>query len=84
MYVRPLSLVTVISLVSPPSFPYGADVVFFSFQKFKIRIEDPPRRKHMVFFGGGHHEGTRRVFGIKEEWYKEGMRSFEIEELRRL
>ena len=23
-----------------------------SFQKFKIRIEDPPRRKHMVFLGG--------------------------------
>lgn len=21
-------------------------------QKFKIRIEDPPRRKHMVFLGG--------------------------------
>lgn len=25
---------------------------FFSSQKFKIRIEDPPRRKHMVFLGG--------------------------------
>lgn len=23
-----------------------------SVQKFKIRIEDPPRRKHMVFLGG--------------------------------
>lgn len=23
-----------------------------SFQKFKIRIEDPPSRKHMVFMGG--------------------------------
>lgn len=23
-----------------------------STQKFKIRIEDPPRRKHMVFLGG--------------------------------
>lgn len=22
------------------------------YQKFKIRIEDPPRRKHMVFLGG--------------------------------
>jgi len=21
-------------------------------QKFKLRIEDPPRRKHMVFLGG--------------------------------
>ena len=25
---------------------------FFCLQKFKIRIEDPPRRKHMVFLGG--------------------------------
>ena len=24
----------------------------FYVQKFKIRIEDPPRRKHMVFMGG--------------------------------
>ena len=24
----------------------------YLFQKFKIRIEDPPRRKHMVFLGG--------------------------------
>jgi actin-related protein 2 len=24
----------------------------FPTQKFKIRIEDPPRRKHMVFLGG--------------------------------
>ena len=24
----------------------------FISQKFKIRIEDPPRRKHMVFLGG--------------------------------
>lgn len=28
-------------------------MLFFSpWQKFKIRIEDPPRRKHMVFLGG--------------------------------
>jgi actin-related protein 2 len=24
----------------------------FSLQKFKVRIEDPPRRRHMVFLGG--------------------------------
>ncbi|KAH9967639.1 hypothetical protein BGW80DRAFT_1562789 [Lactifluus volemus] len=34
--------------------------------KFNIRIEDPPRRKHIVFLGGvifgGNHEGTRRVW----------------------
>ena len=23
-----------------------------TFSKFKVRIEDPPRRKHMVFLGG--------------------------------
>ena len=23
-----------------------------NFAKFKVRIEDPPRRKHMVFLGG--------------------------------
>lgn len=28
------------------------DFSSFFFQKFKIRIEDPPRRKHMVFMGG--------------------------------
>ena len=22
------------------------------YQKFKVRIEDPPRRRHMVFLGG--------------------------------
>lgn len=31
---------------SPPFSPSS------SVQKFKIRIEDPPRRKHMVFLGG--------------------------------
>jgi len=38
---------------------FGASACFTNFyscyscfQKFKIRIEDPPRRKHMVFLGG--------------------------------
>lgn len=26
--------------------------ILLCFQKFKIRIEDPPRRKHLVFLGG--------------------------------
>ncbi|KAH9954364.1 hypothetical protein BGW80DRAFT_1476665 [Lactifluus volemus] len=33
--------------------------------KFKIQIEDPPRRKDMVFRGchfGGHHEGTKEFW----------------------
>jgi len=29
-----------------------AITVSYYVQKFKIRIEDPPRRKHMVFLGG--------------------------------
>lgn len=32
-----------------PSLMFGCLCLF---QKFKIRIEDPPRRKHMVFLGG--------------------------------
>ncbi|KAH9952770.1 hypothetical protein BGW80DRAFT_1417764 [Lactifluus volemus] len=44
--------------------------------KFKIRIEDPQRRKHMVFLGGchfgGHHEGTRRVLGMKRRVVRAG------------
>ncbi|KAH9959543.1 hypothetical protein BGW80DRAFT_1367295 [Lactifluus volemus] len=43
--------------------------------KFKIHIEDPPRRKHMVFRGchsGGHHEGTRRVLGMKRRVVRAG------------
>lgn len=31
---------------------YLLHAVSFFIQKFKIRIEDPPRRKHMVFMGG--------------------------------
>jgi actin-related protein 2 len=27
-------------------------ILFYQSQKFKVRIEDPPRRRHMVFLGG--------------------------------
>ncbi|MGH0177329.1 UNVERIFIED_CONTAM: hypothetical protein FKN15_075020, partial [Acipenser sinensis] len=30
----------------------GRDITRYLIKKFKIRIEDPPRRKHMVFLGG--------------------------------
>ncbi|KAH9963422.1 hypothetical protein BGW80DRAFT_1475643 [Lactifluus volemus] len=43
------------------------------------RLNDPPRRKYMVFLGGvifgGNHEGTRRVWVSREEWYEQGVRS---------
>ncbi|KAH9959553.1 ARP2 actin-related protein 2-like protein, isoform CRA_a [Lactifluus volemus] len=50
--------------------------------KFKIRIEDPPRRKHMVFPVGAVLADimkAREEFWVsREEWYEEGIRSFDI------
>jgi actin-related protein 2 len=47
-------------------------------QKFKLRIEDPPRRKHMVFLGGSVLADImkdREEFWItKAEWEEEGER----------
>jgi actin-related protein 2 len=48
----------------------------FYLQKFKIKIDDPPSRKHMVYLGGAvladimkNHED----FWIsREEWYEKG------------
>lgn len=49
--------------------------------KFKIRIEDPPRRKHMVFLGGAVLADimkNRPEFWIsREEWYEQGIRSLD-------
>jgi actin-related protein 2 len=46
-------------------------------QKFKIRIEDPPRRKHMVFLGGAVLADimkSRNEFWIsREEWFEQGI-----------
>lgn len=48
----------------------------FDTQKFKIRIEDPPRRKHMVFLGGAVLADimkNRPEFWIsREEWFEQG------------
>jgi actin-related protein 2 len=45
-------------------------------QRFKLRIEDPPRRKHMVFLGGSVLADImkeREEFWIsKQEWEEEG------------
>lgn len=41
-------------------------------QNFKIRIEDPPRRKHMVFLGGAVvadiMKGREEFWISKQEW----------------
>ncbi|KAI3619834.1 actin binding protein [Moniliophthora roreri] len=49
--------------------------------KFKIKIEDPPRRKHMVFLGGAvladimkHRE---EFWVTREEWYEKGVQALD-------
>lgn len=48
----------------------------FREKNFKIRIEDPPRRKHMVFLGGAVLADimkNRESFWIsRAEWYEQG------------
>ena len=50
-------------------------------QKFKIRIEDPPRRKHMVFLGGAVLADimkNREEFWIsRQEWDEQGVRALD-------
>ena len=36
-------------------------VMFWSHQKLRLRIEDPPRRKHMVYLGGAVLAGIMKV-----------------------
>ena len=52
-----------------------------AFQKFKIRIEDPPRRKHMVFLGGAVladiMKGREEFWVSREEWYEQGIRALD-------
>lgn len=49
--------------------------------KFKIRIEDPPRRKHMVFLGGAVladiMKGRETFWITKEEWAEQGVRALD-------
>ncbi|TXT11137.1 hypothetical protein VHUM_01888 [Vanrija humicola] len=48
---------------------------------FKIRIEDPPRRKHMVFLGGAVladiMKGQEAFWVTKEEWDEQGVRALD-------
>lgn len=49
--------------------------------KFKIKIEDPPRRKHMVFLGGAVLADimkSREDFWVsRDEWQEQGIRSLD-------
>ncbi|RKO92693.1 actin family, partial [Blyttiomyces helicus] len=49
--------------------------------KFKIKVEDPPRRKHMVFLGGavlGDIMKDKETFWInKSEWQEMGVRALD-------
>ena len=55
--------------------------VFEINQKFKIRVEDPPRRKHMVFLGGavlGEIMKSRDSFWVtKQEWAESGVKALD-------
>ena len=48
---------------------------------FKIRIEDPPRRKHMVFLGGAVladiMKGRDSFWISRNEWYEQGPRALD-------
>ena len=50
-------------------------------QKFKIRIEDPPRRKHMVFLGGAVLADIMRdrdsFWMSREEYQEKGLKVLE-------
>jgi actin-related protein 2 len=50
-------------------------------QHFKIRIEDPPRRKHMVFLGGAVladiMKDKDQFWVSKAEWEEQGVRSLD-------
>ena len=56
---------------SPPS-PFSLPPC--ALQRFKIRIEDPPRRKHMVFLGGAVLANIMKdnpAFWMSREEYQE-------------
>ena len=54
---------------------------FLHFQKFKIRIEDPPRRKHMVFLGGAVladiMKDKQDFWMTRQEYLEKGLRVME-------
>lgn len=50
-------------------------------KNFKIRIEDPPRRKHMVFLGGAVladiMKNQEAFWVTKQEWEEQGARALD-------
>lgn len=50
-------------------------------KNFKIRIEDPPRRKHMVFLGGAVladiMKNQEAFWVTKQEWDEQGVRALD-------
>jgi actin-related protein 2 len=57
------------------------EVLLLTSQNFKIRIEDPPRRKHMVFLGGAVladiMKGQDAFWVTKAEWEEQGVRALD-------
>ena len=85
MYVLPLFLPPLPPFL-PLCIPTYLRLLFFPCvhntpQKFKIRIEDPPRRKHMVFLGGAVLADImkhREEFWVsREEWFEQGPRALD-------
>ena len=64
-------------LTRHPSF----NIINTIFQKFKIRIEDPPRRKHLVFDGGSVladiMKNNEAFWMTKSEYEEQGLRVLE-------
>lgn len=67
-----------VPLLFPSTIPFG---LLIRPQKFKIRIEDPPRRKHMVFLGGAVladiMKGREEFWISREEWFEQGVKSLD-------
>jgi actin-related protein 2 len=55
--------------------------IFHTQQKFKLKIEDPPRRKHMVFLGGAVLADimkNREDFWVsRDEWFEQGVKALD-------
>ena len=68
VYVRSL-------LICTSMYKQSVTLLFIRMKKFKIKIEDPPRRKHMVFLGGSVLADImkdRNEFWMTKQDYDEG------------
>ena len=68
-------------LPSPPLPSPPLSLLLYILQKFKIRIEDPPRRKHMVFLGGAVLANIMKdnpsFWMSREEYQEKGLKVLE-------